>query len=708
MYHVLVLTLLALLGTPIESQSQLGTSVGGSVSDESGVRIPGVTITAVQEQTGRAWTVVTDAEGSFTLRVPAGAYMFSAELAGFAKQSRRIVVPPGAAMSVDLRIQVGPPVASKPPPKNRPPAAGGGPTGTAPNPRPAGFWWNAWPDSYPGPAYRPLRHLRKNTEYLLVLHLSGLEYRAGGVSAQPASGDLSGWVDDWLKTASPNAGLQVLLLPDSNFFRVTGTRVEPLAVDLNAVRRWKGIATPPAGDPLETIRANPAAGLPPFVFGSVSLRFRTTAREGVGAMALSIWSAEGRPVDEVALSYCISDAPVDTDLPVCQGVHPVQQTLRGIDSIRVAAEGESAPDAALHFVELDRRGMLGVFHDNSCRSCGFHVWPLGIDGAAFRQYLANTTLPSFAPGASMQNLAEAGRDLYNLLFPPDDADDTRAARHAFERFVEKDIADTPPDAPARSIFVRTLLGSGLSQPLYLPLGLATVQSAPTEFLGFRYRIEAPLERQTYRASPACVSRWFFAIPPPNPSSPGALPKARQRFETLLTQWSGEVQDVFDTIPELRKWLAESRPPEPSSAVVVVSHHDQNTLYFEQNERLTSKQVQRQFGEASVLFLNGCSTGSPVALDLIRQFNERGIAAVVASYVAISPEMAGDFVAALGEVVNGGNAQGLTVADLFFRAMQALRLKRANDTAIAYGPRALVFSLLGNGAVRLCPPRKELP
>jgi hypothetical protein len=223
------------------------------------------------------------------------------------------------------------------------------------------------------------------------------------------------------------------------------------------------------------------------------------------------------------------------------------------------------------------------------------------------------------------------------------------------------------------------------------------------------RIESPLERQSYRASSTCISRWFLAVPPANPQSEEALPKARRKFEPVMERWHPQAQDVFTDIPKLRTWLLASNQSESSAALVVVSHHDKNALYFDQNERVISEQVQRRFDDTSLLILDGCSTGSPVAIDLLRQFNQRGVAATIATHTAIRPELAGDFLATLDEVlVKTNDAQPVTLADLFFRTLQELRVKKADDTSDAYGPRVLVFSLLGNGGVRLCSPRKVQP
>jgi hypothetical protein len=743
MRHSLIACTLALLVASSIAGQRVHSQVSGRVSVPTGETLSGVTIVATDDSTGETFRATTDSNGRYRFALPSGRYTFAAEFAGSVRRRISGVVITGSR-SVDIVVPYGTGSktgAAKPPPpppvKARPPSTGseagtaagapkGGATGTATGAKPGSatgtsarprtetaagtLSWNTWTEAYPGPTYEPVPRLRKDKDYLLVLHLSGLPYEAAGVSAQPTSGDLSGWADDWLKTGQVTARLQVLLLPDGNYFKVVD-RVKPLDIDLKALRDWASTPSHPVpAAPLAEIRqARENGALPRFVFGEVPLRFHTANREGIGAVGLSIWSDTGRPLDEITLSFCISDNPTETAPPICGGVRPVQQTLKGTDSVRVAVEGESAPDAALHFLELDERGVIGVFLDNTCPDCGYKVWTLGRDGEALRSHLANTTLPAFGPTASVASLADAGRGLYNLLFPDDDSDGDRVeARAAFERFADPDLLSVqPPNAP-RSIFVRTLVkGTALAHPLYLPLGLVTVPAAPAEFLGFRFRVEAPLEHQSYRSATSCISRWFLAVPPSNPQSSDALPKARQKFESLMTQWSPRAQQVFETIPSLRAWLAQPRPAEASAALVVLSHHDQSTLYFEQNEKLTSQQVQRRFGDASVLVLDGCSTGAPMALDLVRDFNERGVATTIVSQVAVRPELAGDFVASLGAVINGADAQGLTLADVFFKTLQDLRLKQSDDTALPYGPRALVFSLLGNGATRICSPQKEV-
>jgi Flp pilus assembly pilin Flp len=568
--------------------------------------------------------------------------------------------------------------------------------------------WNVWADEWPGPTYKPLTRLQPETEYTLVIHLAGMTYQNLGVSFHNVSRDLNTWSQDWLRVGvDQRPRLQLLLLPDTTFFELVDTPLASVSVDLKFLREWIDGAPHPL-DPaaLDTVRYKRQNGqYPPYVFGEAVIRFRTTTREGVGAIALSIWSDRGRPLDEVHVKFCVASSRLQGNASMCRGEPAVQESLEGIDSLRVAREGGAVPNAALHFVELDGRGVVGVFRENNCASCEFIVWELGKNSDTLRRHLSDTTLQAFGPSSPLASLTDAGRGLYNLLFPDDGRTATMHARQAFQRFVAPELNSDESRLPTRSIFVRSVLSAGGKvEPLQLPLGLLALvgPSGRTEFLGFRFRIEAPLDQQSYRSSSECITRWFLAVPPANSNSDDPLATARSRFEPLLDAWKERTR-MFSKMPELRTWLLEPTPAERSAALVVLSHHDRNSVYFEQNDRVTSDQVAKRFDETSILILNGCSTGSPMATELLKQFNQHGVPTTIASYVAIRPDLAGDFLATLGEVVNASDAKGVTIADAFLRTVQSLRLKRSDDTAAAYGPRALGFTLLGNGAVRICPP-----
>ena len=64
--------------------AQATAQINGTVADASGGVLPGVTVTAIQTDTGFRREVVTDATGSFTLtNLPIGPYRLEVALAGF-------------------------------------------------------------------------------------------------------------------------------------------------------------------------------------------------------------------------------------------------------------------------------------------------------------------------------------------------------------------------------------------------------------------------------------------------------------------------------------------------------------------------------------------------------------------------------------------------------------------------------------------------
>ena len=75
MYRALVAGALLLAGvSPAMAQLDTGTIVGAIV-DGSGAVLPGVTVTATNEETGVTATSVTNASGQFLVTVPHGDYL---------------------------------------------------------------------------------------------------------------------------------------------------------------------------------------------------------------------------------------------------------------------------------------------------------------------------------------------------------------------------------------------------------------------------------------------------------------------------------------------------------------------------------------------------------------------------------------------------------------------------------------------------------
>ena len=83
-------------------------AITGTVADESGARLPGVSVEVVVSEGARAIaSATTDAQGAFRIeRVPTGEYWVQLTLAGFARSRQKIAVPPGAPLALTATLSV--------------------------------------------------------------------------------------------------------------------------------------------------------------------------------------------------------------------------------------------------------------------------------------------------------------------------------------------------------------------------------------------------------------------------------------------------------------------------------------------------------------------------------------------------------------------------------------------------------------------------
>ena len=99
---VSLLTNAAVLG-----QSAAGASIGGTVTDETGGALPGVTITLTNKANGVTKVVVTGSEGHFrAVELQPAPYEITTELSGFATMKRAITLFVGSDATLDLRLSV--------------------------------------------------------------------------------------------------------------------------------------------------------------------------------------------------------------------------------------------------------------------------------------------------------------------------------------------------------------------------------------------------------------------------------------------------------------------------------------------------------------------------------------------------------------------------------------------------------------------------
>jgi len=103
-----VLLLISFVAGDAIAQTTEG-SIRGSVRDEQGGALPGVTITATSSQNPNPVVAVSDPQGGYRLiNVPPGTYALAAELQGFQKLVRAdLVLHAGLNLDVDLVMKVG-------------------------------------------------------------------------------------------------------------------------------------------------------------------------------------------------------------------------------------------------------------------------------------------------------------------------------------------------------------------------------------------------------------------------------------------------------------------------------------------------------------------------------------------------------------------------------------------------------------------------
>jgi len=595
------------------------------------------------------------------------------------------------------------------PPESPPPVSSRPPGDKAKPPQVSALTWNAWAED-PGIPFSPLAHLHPNSDYELQVDLSAISYDLLDEGRSRVVGPgFDRRVQDWMKDASrPEAILKILVLPDPAYFDHPQEHVQTLRFKLDRLRQTSNLLADqaPGKSAMEVLRGKPE---PSFRLGHVSFDLHTTDLQGLGAIGLSFW-VDGRPVDELVVSYCIA---ADEKIDQCKASTRGTVSLRGLDSVRISAQTDGLgrlPDAAIHFVRLDSDQVMGVFRRNNWNAGRFETWRLGRTAAELRAYFENSLLPAFGGDSTLQSLEQRGVEFYNLLFPPPgprEAPDAARGRAEFEQFVREhlsqDTAGTREHRDTPSVFIRMLTEDDNSVPL-IPLGLLAMKldQDKTEFLGFHFRIEAPLGVQNYHAVSECISTWALVLPPAR----GDLQDVRKGIDESLADFRDGAQYLYDRMLDFGGYLKSGTESDPT-ALAVVSHHNKNQVYFSSSDMVLSTAVNREFSKPSLAILDGCGTGVSGAADFIKQLNSRGVASVIATNTEIRPEIAVDFLRCLvSELAEHRDTPNYLLSDAYLNTIECLSERSQIEGGAKYGPLALTFSLMGNGNLRLCGPKKR--
>src|SRR5262245_41284646 len=102
-----LVTVLMLVGWSTSAHAQEAV-ITGSVTDDTGGVLPGVTITAVHVATGNTFEAVTDGRGAYRIPVRVGVLRMTAALEGFAKVTRTdFEVLAGQEMVANFKLSPG-------------------------------------------------------------------------------------------------------------------------------------------------------------------------------------------------------------------------------------------------------------------------------------------------------------------------------------------------------------------------------------------------------------------------------------------------------------------------------------------------------------------------------------------------------------------------------------------------------------------------
>jgi hypothetical protein len=239
-----------------------------------------------------------------------------------------------------------------------------------------------------------------------------------------------------------------------------------------------------------------------------------------------------------------------------------------------------------------------------------------------------------------------------------------------------------------------------AQSLLVPFGMTAVQVGTNaiDFLGNRFRIEMPLAVQSYRPEPLPLTRWFLVLPPATRTD--ELGTARKQAETAVARWEAQAERSFSDMGTAANWIGGREVEQPGSALVVLSHHDADRLYFDRSDQMTADNIARTFDRPALAILDGCGTGA-AAGRLIKNLNDVGFSAVIATATPVSPRMAGDFLTCIaGTLDRNQDAPEFTLAHAYSDTVACLRDEKN------YGARAMTWLLLGNGSLRLRPPQRQ--
>jgi hypothetical protein len=572
--------------------------------------------------------------------------------------------------------------------------------------------------------------------YSLFVDLSAIRYAISSSVTSPQIGVLLKSALD--NKAGASSKIELVLIPDGEFLELQSTEDMNKLVSIN-LNRWRSASNKDFSgikDAFKTLQENPDSD---FRFGHEEFGIRTKEKSGKGYIAISIW-VDDRPVDEISVPICVVDSYTKASIAQCDQLKPTQYSFRGVNPF---SHG-SLPDAALHLVQLNSSTLAGVFACGKCQpttQSKYIAWILRNSPVTLREALNNQVVVPFenmtlgTDDKANKQLLDGGKALYNLIFQdksgrvePSDAetafrDFIKEAYQSEEKLKQENsssnpvpaalpvpsskagaIASTKTRTAPQSLFVRLLPESpDIAYAVPLDLMVVPVSDDRDEFVGFNVKVESPMEVQDYSVPSSCIDSWRLFVPGPDFGESTPMGMAVHPFlpdVTMFRAWKTHAKVDF-TVEEFDGWIGQRTQSPQSTAIVTLSHHASGKLCFTgescKEESVKEANIWRGFPHPSLAVINACGTSAPGASEFVRHLNARGVQTVIATSTAVDGSMAGQFLHNLIERLRTSKDPDYTVSDAKFDAVKDLRA--------TYGPRALVYSFLGNDSIKVCvPPR----
>ena len=106
---VWALTMLLVVGVSTSAAGQGTGTISGTIADESGAVLPGVTVTASSPGGGSVRTAVSNGQGRYEIRnLVAGRYDMRGVLPGFSSDVATVTVVAGGSATVDMSLSIAP------------------------------------------------------------------------------------------------------------------------------------------------------------------------------------------------------------------------------------------------------------------------------------------------------------------------------------------------------------------------------------------------------------------------------------------------------------------------------------------------------------------------------------------------------------------------------------------------------------------------